>query len=130
MNIRILSSGQLSKRCSEGISDNTAVISFYGLGQRKVDLSGVSSHIQKQIEDLNTNDIPEFEHWHTDDFKEIGDFISDCYHKGMNFICSCDRGHCRSAACAMAILEYYGRSGMKIYDGMRVSFKEMRVYYS
>ena len=50
---------------------------------------------------------------------EIAKFILSAANDGLDFICQCEYGQSRSAACAAAIKEYFNHSGIEIFADYR-----------
>ena len=113
MQIKIMNYKELTNNLNT-IPSNTAVISFYNNEDTRVALEKTKiNYIQKNIIDIRYVEKPE--EFHQQDFIDIVKFIKKHYALNYNFICQCEAGYSRSAACAAAISEYYTNDGIKYF---------------
>lgn len=115
MNVKVMNRSQINKLLHTGFPENTVVISFFGFNEKPVWFEHGEhkpvAWIRKDIDDLMW--VDDLENWHKKDFEDIARFILN--NKDRNFICQCEMGVSRSAATAMAILEFFDRKWLDIY---------------
>ena len=125
MNVNVYSRAKMQ----EAIEQNTlpkkiAVISFYNepitFFSKPIDYTGVVDRfMQINIPDIDEQGLAEFGYTKSTFLKEadeIAEFIYAAYNDGYDFICQCQFGFSRSAACAAAILEHFEGRGNEIFS--------------
>ena len=130
MNVSIYSREAVEALIREGLPPNTAIISFYDpittrapKGYKPMDYSGVDNPVmQIPLHDIDIEILGEYGLTFDTYFPEaqaLAAFIRKAKADGINILCQCEYGQSRSAACAAAILEYYCRTGITIFDDYR-----------
>ena len=130
MNVSIHSRETIKLLIEKDFPDNVAVISFYSPQTSKtykelppVDYCGKCKDIfYVCIYDIDIEVLESYGLTFETYFPEVealAEFIINAEKKGLNFICQCDYGQSRSAACASAILEYYFHNGISIFADYR-----------
>lgn len=97
---------------------STFIISYYGEGEKRINFSSCKSHvIQIYMDDVRYVEDPDkyYSGYH-DEFIAIARFIVDAMTNGSKIICQCNAGVSRSAATAMAIKEFYYKTGHEIAE--------------
>ncbi len=130
--ISIYSREKMEQRLSDGKIENTAIISFHDpLGETNHCLGDYSPInftdkcdriIQIGVHDISTEMLDHFgmtEEAFFPEAQQLGAFIHNAINDGLNIICQCEYGHSRSAGCAAAILEYFGKRGIDIFADYR-----------
>ena len=115
MKVNIFSRKQIIKLLYSGFPKNTAVISYYGEGEKPVHFPIGIRYIRLNIDDLDKEEVDDPDNFHINDFKRVANFILNCSDEGMNIICQCQEGISRSAATAAAILEFYEQDAERIF---------------
>ena len=130
MKVRIFSREAMEKLLKEGLPENTAVISFYDPPSKRtpedyepVDYSGECDRFfMVGIHDIDISILKNYGFTYETYFPEADDlakFIKKAKEDGLDIICQCEYGQSRSAGCAAAILEYYNRSGIKVFSNYK-----------
>lgn len=112
------------------IPSKTAIISFYDPPSKKtpqgygpIDYSGRCDRVfMVPIPDIDIDLLDGFGYTfetYISNADKLAEFIIKAYNDGYDFICQCDYGQSRSAACAAAILEYFEKSGITIFADYR-----------
>jgi hypothetical protein len=122
MNVQICSHDEMEKLLEAGLPEHTAVISFADkpcLDYRPVDFSGTGNAVfQVCVPDIWFDELKD-EGLNYDAFfpeaDELAEFIRAEEKAGCDFICQCEHGESRSAACAAAILEFFEGDGIRIF---------------
>ena len=109
--------------------NNTAVISFYSPKDARrddylpVDYRGRPERlIYVCANDIDIETLPSFGltyETYMPDAQKLAEFIRQAAEDGLDFICQCDYGQSRSAACAAAIREFFERTGIEIFADYR-----------
>lgn len=128
MNVYICSRKEIQKLIRSGFPDNTAVISYFGEGERPVFFPPQIKHLRIYIDDISTNEVSNPNDYHINDFKNVAQFILECDRKNMNILCQCEAGISRSAATAAAILEFYEQKGIKVFSDYR--YNPNKLFYN
>ena len=125
MRIKICSRMMADALIKNGFPKNVSVISFYtpigdsSCSGGRVDYTGVCDHVfYIGVPDINEEDFEEYgltEETFLNDADDLADFILRAKAEERDIICQCDFGRSRSAACAAAILEYFGGRGSEIF---------------
>lgn len=107
----------------------TAVISFYSpkIARRDdyapVDYRGKPERLMHVCaNDIDIETLPSFGldyETYMPDADQLAKFIRDAAAEGYDFICQCDYGQSRSAACAAAILQYFEQAGIWVFADYR-----------
>ena len=130
MNVSILSRKAVENLLKLGtfLSD-TAVVSFYSPQKVKagdydpVDYLGkVSRLFYACVPDIDLETLPHFGYTYETYFTDADNlvqFVCEAVRDGLDIVCQCDYGQSRSAACCVAILEYYEKSGITIFADYR-----------
>lgn len=119
MKVKIYSRKQIQKLIHSNFPKNTAVISFFGEGERPVYFPDGIIHLRLDIDDLSASCIKDPDSYHIDDFRRIAKFVRLCDYKGLDIICQCEAGISRSAGTAAAILEYFEQDGLSVFSDYR-----------
>lgn len=125
MNITVMKRSILQKYLysSNFNTKNTAVISFYGTGEKQVNFNVNPNvkYVKVNIDDLRWVDEPST--WQKEEFKLIVHMIKEWEAKGIieNIICECEAGVSRSAGCAAAISEYFNHNGINYFTNINYS---------
>jgi hypothetical protein len=115
-----------------GLPENAAVISFADEPDRAYTplcFSGIENAVfQVCVPDIWFDEL-EDEGFSYDAFfseaDELAEFIWDEKKRDRDFICQCEHGESRSAACAAAILEFFEDDGIRIFADFRYSPNQM-----
>ena len=109
--------------------EKTAVISFYSpqIARRSdyhpVDYCGKPERLMHVCaNDIDIEALASFGltyETYMPDADRLAAFIKEAAADGYDFICQCDYGQSRSAACAAAILEYFCRNGISVFADYR-----------
>ena len=121
MNISILSRTKIQKLIHSNFPKNTAVISFYGEGEKPVYFPEHITYLRLYIDDYGGSVLRDPDNYHIDDFRLIAKFVHRCYQNNMDIICQCEAGVSRCAGTAAAILEYFEHKGLSIFADYRYS---------
>ena len=129
MKVGICSRENIEKLIAGAFPENTAVISFYdppgkrGDTEAPVDYRGKAKNIfQIAIHDIDIDVLKDFGltfDTYFPEAKELAKFIREAHDQGMDFICQCEYGQSRSAACAAAILEHFEKDGISVFRDYR-----------
>lgn len=122
-----------------GIPDNTAIISFSDpIDSRTpkdytpLDFTGKHDRVfSAALYDLDMDCLPQVGLTYDTFFPEVSKlagFIYQAQEDGLDFICQCEYGQSRSAACAAAILEHFTKNGISIFVDYRYYPNQM-VYH-
>jgi len=117
MKTKIMSKPFIKKLILSGkFPSNTAVLSFYGEFQEKMNFPPNIKHLCLCIDDFRTMwEVENPETFHIPDFERAARFVLECEKLGLDIICQCEAGHSRSAGASMAIEEFYNHDGIKIF---------------
>ena len=109
--------------------EKTAVISFYSpKDARRDDYAPVDYRDQPErlmhvcANDIDIETLPSFGltyETYMPDADKLAAFIREAAEEGFDFICQCDYGQSRSAACAAAIREHFDRTGIEVFADYR-----------
>ena len=122
MKVTVYSKSKMEDLLEKGPLEKVAVVSFYNepvnLLTKPIDYSGkVERFMQINLPDIDEGGFEEngytFDTFFADADK-VAAFIYDAYMDGLDFICQCQFGFSRSAACAAAILEHFEGRGSEI----------------
>lgn len=122
--IAITSRSKMQKLIHSGkLGEDTAVISFCDVGTKLLYFANTQASVfTLALDDLGIEEISErygsVQRYFTKADKLV-DFIIRSVASGKKFICQCEMGMSRSAACAAAILQYYCGSGISIFADRR-----------
>lgn len=130
MKVSILSRDDAEQLVEGGFPRNTAVISFYDPYNKRsifdsspVDYKGKCERLfLVKIKDLDIEALSDFGltvDTYLTEAEELASFIKRAYADGLDFICQCEYGQSRSAACAAAIKEYFEKDGISIFADYR-----------
>jgi len=139
MNITICSREEMEAQLAAGIPENTAVISFSDpIDSRTpkdyapLDFTGKHDRVfPVALYDLDMDCLPQVGLTYDTFFPEVSElaeFIYQAQKDGLDFICQCEYGQSRSAACAAAILEHFYKNGISIFADYRYYPNQM-VYH-
>ena len=122
MNVKIYSRKAMEELFQQGISENTAIISFYDpapKGHEPIDYSGKAERVfQVALRDIDFDILEMFGLSYETYFPEadsLAEFILSAQAEGMDIICQCEYGQSRSAGCGAAILEYFCKTGISVF---------------
>lgn len=114
---------------SDAFPENVAVISFYSPGKVRagdydpVDYAGKPARLYYAcVPDIDIEALSDFGYTYDtyfSDADELAVFICGAVKDGLSIICQCDYGQSRSAACAAAIKEHFGRDGISVFADYR-----------
>jgi len=129
MKVDIFSRKDIQRLIDGEFPANTAVISFHSPKDgrrddyRPVDYRGKPERLfYVCAHDVDIEALPSFKltcETYMPDAGELAGFIRQAAADGLDFICQCDYGQSRSAACAAAIREYFARSGIEVFADYR-----------
>ena len=130
MKISIYSRKVIEQLLENKLPDNVAIISFYDppSEQAKGKIHPVNYADKAKrvfsipLHDIDIDILEEYGLNYNSYFPEVNDlarFIHKAADDGMDFICQCEYGQSRSAACAAAILEFYEKNGISIFADYR-----------
>lgn len=122
MTITICSREDILRLCERGIPENAAVISFCDTDLAPVEFPKSDRVFRAAVDDLDEDELADMGLDEESFFPEanaLADFIRAAIAQGRDFICQCEYGQGRSAACAAAILEYACRSGISVFADSR-----------
>ncbi len=129
MKVDIFSRKDIQRLIEGDFPANTAVISFHSPEDgrrgdyRPVDYRGRPERLYYVCaHDIDIGTLPSFGltcEEYMPDVSELAGFIRQAAADGLDFICQCDYGQSRSAACAAAIREYFDRSGIEVFADYR-----------
>lgn len=121
LDVKIYSREEIENQIVDGNKfENCFIISFCDKLEKPVDFSGILANvIVCKVDDIFYDELAD-EGYSYDEFfseaKDIADAIRKAVDKKEKIICQCEHGQSRSAGCAAAILEYYEKSGIKIFS--------------
>ncbi len=121
MIIKICSRKEIQKLVHSVFPEKTAVISYFGEGEKPVFIPEHIGNIRLNIDDIQISEVDDPEDYHICEFRRVANFILNCAEQKNNLICQCEAGISRSAATAAAILEFYEQKGIKIFPDFRYS---------
>ena len=130
MQVDIYSREAIEQLLEDKFPDNVAVISFYDPPSKRTGEKFQPVNYTNKAErvftvPLHDIDIEILEDYGLDfnsyfpEVNELARFIRNAVDDGMDFICQCEYGQSRSAACAAAILEFYEKRGISIFADYR-----------
>ena len=130
MKVTILSRDDAERLVREDFPERSAVISFYDPHNKRsifdsspVEYKGRCERLfLVKIKDLDIDALADFGLTYDTYLTEAGalaEFIKRAYEDGLDFICQCEYGQSRSAACAAAIKEYFDGDGISIFADYR-----------
>ena len=130
MKVSILSRDDAEKLVEKDFPKKTAVISFYDPHNKRsifdsspVDYKGKCERLfLVKIKDLDIDALENFGltvDTYLTEAEELAEFIKKAEADGFDFICQCEYGQSRSAACAAAIKEYFEKDGISIFADYR-----------
>lgn len=130
MQVDIYSREAIEQLLEDKFPDNVAVISFYDPPSKRTREKFQPVNYTNKAErvftvPLHDIDIEILEDYGLDfnsyfpEVNELARFIRNAVDDGMDFICQCEYGQSRSAACAAAILEFYEKKGISIFADYR-----------
>jgi hypothetical protein len=128
MNVQICSRDEMEKMLEAGLPEDAAVISFSDepdSDYSTVDFSDTANAVfQVCVPDIWFDELEDEGLRYEAFFPEadaLAEFIRNQEEKGCDFICQCEHGESRSAACAAAILQFYEADGIRIFADFRYS---------
>ena len=119
MNIKIRSRKEIQKLVHSVFPEKTAVISYFGEGEKPVFIPDNIRNIRLNIDDIQISEVDDPEDYHIGEFRRVASFVLNCTEQKINLICQCEAGISRSAATAAAILEFYEQKGIRIFSDYR-----------
>ena len=129
MRVKICSRDAILAMMRQKSLDGFAVISFYDPPQRRtpeydpIDFTGKCDMVFMIEElDLDPSALKKYGLCYEEYLScadELAEFIYRARESGRDIICQCEYGQSRSAGCASAILEHFGRCGIKIFSDYR-----------
>ena len=126
MNVKIYSRKAMEELFQQGISENTAIISFYDpapKGREPIDYSGKAERVfQVALHDIDFDILEMFGLSYETYFPEadsLAEFILSAQAEDMDIVCQCEYGQSRSAGCGAAILEYFCKTGISVFADYR-----------
>ena len=129
MKIEIYSRKAVVELINNGLSENTAVISFYSPSKARkgeevrVDYSKACDRVfYVQIPDIDIEILKDYGYTYESylsEADELAKFIYESVSCGCDIICQCDYGQSRSAACAAAILQHFEGRGIEVFADYR-----------
>ena len=130
MKVSIYSREAVEELLKNDFPKDTAVISFYdppnirtGEISTPVDYKGKPERIfTATVLDIDIDILADYGLTFDTYFPEVNslaEFICQAHDDGLDFICQCEYGQSRSAACAAAILEHYCNDGISIFADYR-----------
>ena len=128
--ITIMSRKAIEELIMDGFPDNVAVISFFDPKSKRtpkdyapVDYTNVCSRVfPVAIHDIDIEILSDYGLTFETYFPEataLARYIIKSVAEGYDIICQCEYGQSRSAACAAAIKEHYGKRGIEIFADYR-----------
>lgn len=130
MQVDIYSREAIEQLLQDKFPDNVAVISFYDPPSlRTGEVFQPVNYANKAkcvftipLHDIDIEILEDYGLNFNSYFPEVNKlatFIHKAVDDGMDFICQCEYGQSRSAACAAAILEFYEKRGISIFADYR-----------
>ena len=129
MKVGIYSRARMEEHLAKGMTENAAVISFYDPPRRRrdadvpIDYTGRCACVmQIALHDLDPVALPDVGLTMESYFPEadaLAAFIYRAREEGREILCQCEYGQSRSAGCAAAILEHFGRRGIDVFADYR-----------
>ena len=130
MQVDIYSREAIEQLLEDKFPDNVAVISFYDPPSIRTGEVFQPVNYDSKAKcvftiPLHDIDIEILEDYGLDfnsyfpEVNKLAAFIHKAADDGMDFICQCEYGQSRSAACAAAILEFYEKRGISIFADYR-----------
>ncbi|MBR2295782.1 MAG: hypothetical protein IKA43_00065 [Clostridia bacterium] len=129
MKVKICSRDAILSLIENEELDGFAIISFYDPPSRRsgdygpIDFKGVCENVFMIEElDLDPSALKKFGltfEKYLSCANELAKFIYRVREMGLNIICQCEYGQSRSAGCAAAILEHFGKRGIKVFADYR-----------
>ena len=122
MKVSIHSRSSIYDLIEKGIPQNTAIISFADTEDDYVEFPKGTDVLLIPFYDIRPYTIAK-SHYNKilPEAKMIAEFINQKHREKKNIICQCDYGISRSAGCAAAILERWGKNGIEIFADYRYS---------
>jgi hypothetical protein len=132
MNVQICSREEMEELLEVGLPEQAAVISFADEPDRDDSLlcfSGTGNAVfQVCVPDIWFDELADEGLSYDAFFPEadaLAKFIRGAEKMGCSFICQCEHGESRSAACAAAILQFFEKDGIRIFADFRYSPNQM-----
>jgi predicted protein tyrosine phosphatase len=132
MNVQICSREEMETLLEAGLPEHTAVISFADepdCDYRPLGFSATGNAVfQVCVPDIWFDELADEGLSYDAFFPEadaLADFIREAEKTGCDFICQCEHGESRSAACAAAILQFFEKDGIRIFADFRYSPNQM-----
>ncbi len=130
MQVDIYSRETIEVLLEDKLPDNVAVISFYDPPSKRTGEVFEPVNYANKAERVFTIPLHDIDIEILGDYgldfnayfpevDELARFIHKAVDDGMDFICQCEYGQSRSAACAAAILEFYEKNGISIFADYR-----------
>ena len=129
MEVSIYSRKAIGELIEKVFPQNTAVISFYTLknkrdyAERRIDYGGVCDRVfYVGIPDIDIEILSDYGYTYDTYLAEadyLSEFIKKAFTDGLDIICQCDYGQSRSAACAAAILQHFEGRGIDVFSDYR-----------
>ncbi len=130
MQVDIYSREAIELLLKNNFPNNVAVISFYDPPSKRtgeifqpVDYGNKANRVFAiPLHDIDIEILGDYGLDFNSYFSEVDElarFIRNAVDDGLDFICQCEYGQSRSAACAAAILEFYEKNGISIFADYR-----------
>ena len=129
MKVEVYSRKAIAALIAKEFPKNTAVISFYtpkgrcDSEENRVDYTNVCDKVfYVGIPDIDIEILSDYGYSYQTylaEAEQLAEFIKAAVSDGLDIICQCDYGQSRSAACAAAILQYYGNRGIDVFADYR-----------
>lgn len=130
MQVDIYSREAIELLLKNDFPNNVAVISFYDPPSKRtgeifqpVDYGNKANRVFAiPLQDIDIEILGDYGLDFNSYFSEVDElarFIHNAVDDGLDFICQCEYGQSRSAACAAAILEFYEKNGISIFADYR-----------
>ena len=116
MKINIYSRSVMERLIEKGLPDNTAIISFSDTEDDFLDFPKGTDVLRIAFYDVRPHTVAK-EHYDRilPEAKQIAEYIYQKKLEGKDLICQCDYGISRSAGCAAAVLQRWGKKGIEVF---------------
>ena len=114
----------------QGFPAHTAVICFFAPPSRRdrvplkpLDYTGKAERVfRAAVHDIDLEILGEYGlcyETYLPEAERLAEFIFAAKRDGLDFLCQCEYGQSRSAACAAAILEFFEKTGISVFADYR-----------
>ena len=120
MLIKIYSRSDIERLIEKGLPANTAIVSFSDTEDDFIEFPKGADVLQIAFYDVRPHTVVK-EHYDKilPEAKQIAEYIYQKKLEGKDLICQCDYGISRSAGCAAAVLQRWGKKGIEVFADYR-----------